>query len=149
MSTLNKWSPAQRDMDAVSKVDLSLARENGRLCRVGRLMRQKGISVVRTAKYKVATDSDHRVNIAPNLLYRGFMADAPNQKWPYRDASISYRLTGGRYQPGLDPSRLALLGCDPGLAVPSSHRPACFERKARSGSRMNRNLAIRASHGSW
>lgn len=33
--------------------------------RVGRLMRQNGISVVRTRKHKVTTDSDHKFNIAP------------------------------------------------------------------------------------
>ena len=38
--------------------------------RIGRLMRQNGISVVRTRKHKVTTDSDHKFNIAPNLLDR-------------------------------------------------------------------------------
>jgi len=55
--------------------------------RVGRLMRQNGISVVRTRKYKVTTDSNHRFNIAPNLLDRDFAADRPNQKWA---GDISY-----------------------------------------------------------
>lgn len=49
--------------------------------RVGRLMRQNGISVVRTHKYKVTTDSNHKFNIAPNLLNRNFLADRRNQKW--------------------------------------------------------------------
>ncbi len=49
--------------------------------RVGRLMRQNGISVVRTRMHKVTTDSDHKFNIAPNLLDRDFTADKPNQKW--------------------------------------------------------------------
>jgi putative transposase len=49
--------------------------------RVGRLMRQNGISVVRTHKHKVTTDSNHKFNIAPNLLDRNFAADVPNQKW--------------------------------------------------------------------
>jgi len=49
--------------------------------RIGRLMRQNGISVVRTRKHKVTTYSDHKFNIAPNLLDRDFNADAPNQKW--------------------------------------------------------------------
>jgi transposase InsO family protein len=48
---------------------------------VGRLMRQNGISVVRTRKHKVTTDSNHKFNIAPNLLDRNFAADGPNQKW--------------------------------------------------------------------
>ncbi len=44
-------------------------------------MRQNGISVVRTRKHKVTTDSNHKFNIAPNLLDRNFIADQPNQKW--------------------------------------------------------------------
>jgi len=49
--------------------------------RVGRIMRRNSISVVRTHKYKVTTDSNHKFNIAPNLLNRNFSADQPNQKW--------------------------------------------------------------------
>jgi putative transposase len=49
--------------------------------RVGRLMRQNGISVVRTRKHKVTADSNHKFNIAHNLLNRNFEADRPNQKW--------------------------------------------------------------------
>ncbi len=55
--------------------------------RVGRLMRENDISVVRTRKHKVTTDSNHKFNIAPNLLDRNFNADAPNQKWA---GDISY-----------------------------------------------------------
>ena len=49
--------------------------------RVGRLMRENGIKVIRTHKYKATTDSNHTFNIAPNLLAQNFSADAPNQKW--------------------------------------------------------------------
>ncbi len=55
--------------------------------RVGRLMRDNGISVVRTRKYKATTDSNHRFDIAPNLLNRDFTATLPNQKWA---GDISY-----------------------------------------------------------
>ena len=55
--------------------------------RVGCLMRQNGISVVRTRKRKVTTDSDHKFNIAPNLLDRDFAAKQTNQKWA---GDISY-----------------------------------------------------------
>lgn len=55
--------------------------------RVGRLMRDNGIRVFRTRKYKVTTDSNHRFNVAPNLLDRNFTADRPNQKWA---GDISY-----------------------------------------------------------
>ena len=76
--------------------------------RVGRLMRENGIVVERTRKFKTTTDSDHTFNIAPNLLDRDFTADGPNQKWPYGGASTGYRLTGGRYQLHLDPRGLAV-----------------------------------------
>jgi len=55
--------------------------------RVGRLMRQNGISVVRTRKHKATTDSNHKFNIAPNLLDRNCAADGPNRKWA---GDISY-----------------------------------------------------------
>lgn len=49
--------------------------------RVGRLMRQNGIQVIRSRKFKRTTDSDHAFNIAPNLLQQDFTASGPNQKW--------------------------------------------------------------------
>ncbi|CQR87167.1 IS3 family transposase [Paracoccus aminovorans] len=55
--------------------------------RVGRLMRENGIAVERTRKFKATTDSDHTFNIAPNLLDRDFRAAGPNQKWA---GDISY-----------------------------------------------------------
>ena len=58
--------------------------------RVGRLMRQNGIKVIRTRAYKITTDSNHAFTIAPNLLDQDFSADAPNQKWA---GDISYICT--------------------------------------------------------
>lgn len=55
--------------------------------RVGRLMKENAISIVRTRKYKATTDSNHRFNISQNLLDRDFSASAPNQKWA---GDISY-----------------------------------------------------------
>ena len=49
--------------------------------RVGRLMRDNGIKIIRTQKHKVTTDSNHASNISPNLLDQDFSADGPNQKW--------------------------------------------------------------------
>ena len=49
--------------------------------RVGRLMRENGIKIIRTQKYKVTTDSNHTFNISPNLLDQDFFAYGPNQKW--------------------------------------------------------------------
>ena len=59
--------------------------------RVGRLVRQNGISVVRTRKHKVTSDSNHKFNIAPNLLNRDFTAARPNQKWVVDLSSIRIR----------------------------------------------------------
>ena len=54
---------------------------------MGRLMRENGIVVERTRKFKATTDSNHTFNIAPNLLDRNFDAPVPNQKWA---GDISY-----------------------------------------------------------
>jgi transposase InsO family protein len=49
--------------------------------RVGRLMRQNAIQVIRTRKYKATTDSNHLLNISPILFGQDFQASEPNQKW--------------------------------------------------------------------
>jgi transposase InsO family protein len=77
--------------------------------RVGRLMRQNGISVVRTRKHKVTTDSNHKFNIAPNLLDHNFSTDQPNKKW------------AGDINLYLDPRRLAVSCGDPGLTFTPCH----------------------------
>lgn len=48
-----------------------------RLCR---LMRESGIQVVRSRKFKRTADSIHAFNIAPNLLQPTFSAAGVNQK---------------------------------------------------------------------
>jgi putative transposase len=55
--------------------------------RVDRLMRDNGIKIIRTQKYRATTDSNHAFNIAPNLLDQNFSATGPNQKWA---GDISY-----------------------------------------------------------
>lgn len=49
--------------------------------RVGRLMSQNGIKVLRTHKYRATTDSAHNLSVAPNLLDQDFATTGPNQKW--------------------------------------------------------------------
>ena len=66
--------------------------------RVGRLMRENGIVIERTRKSKATTDSDHRFNIAPNLLEGDFTADQPNQKWA-GDISYIWTREGWLYLP--------------------------------------------------
>jgi putative transposase len=43
-------------------------------------MRDNGIKIIRTQKYKATMDGNHTFDIAPNLLDQGFSADRPNQK---------------------------------------------------------------------
>ena len=49
--------------------------------RVERLMREHGIRARHKRKFKVTTDSKHKLPIAPNLLDRDFVPAAPNQVW--------------------------------------------------------------------
>jgi len=49
--------------------------------RLRRLMRQNGISVVRSHRHMATTDSNHKFKIAPNLRERHFTENQPNQKW--------------------------------------------------------------------
>ena len=60
-------------------------------------MRQNGISVVRTRKHKVTTDSDHKFNIAPNLLDRDFMAGSTKPEMGGRHIDISGQARVGLY----------------------------------------------------
>ena len=82
--------------------------------RVGRLMKENDIRVVRTRKYKATTDSNHRFNIAPNLLDRDFSASAPNQKWAgdiaFDGKMIHWIIFSNRLT--LDPRGVALSGHD-------------------------------------
>jgi len=62
--------------------------------RVGRLMRQNAIQVIRTRKHEATTDSNHSLNISPNLLDREFHATGPNQKCTLIDTA--YQIPGDR-----------------------------------------------------
>ena len=54
-------------------------------------MRQNGIQVIRSRKFKRTTDSDHILNIAPYLLQQDFTASGPNQKWAGDIPSVRMR----------------------------------------------------------
>jgi putative transposase len=50
--------------------------------RIGRLMREHDLNSRQRRRLRVATtDSKHAHPVAPNVLERDFVADAPNQKW--------------------------------------------------------------------
>ena len=59
-------------------------RENGESCsknRVAKRMNHLGLQAQAKRKFKVTTDSNHNLPVAPNVLNRDFTAFKPNQKW--------------------------------------------------------------------
>ena len=57
---------------------------------VARIMRENDIMAKRRRKFKVTTDSNHRLPVAENLLDRQFTVAAPNRAWV---CDITYILT--------------------------------------------------------
>ena len=53
-------------------------------------MKRQGLVAKAAKRFKLTTDSDHKLPIAPNLLNREFEAKAPNQKWA---GDITYLMT--------------------------------------------------------
>ena len=49
--------------------------------RVWRLMKQHGLRVKTTKRFRVTTNSDHKRPVAPNLVQRNFTAEAPDRLW--------------------------------------------------------------------
>jgi putative transposase len=49
--------------------------------RVERLMRENGIAARRKRRFCRTTDSNHESPIAPNVLERNFVQEAPNKVW--------------------------------------------------------------------
>jgi len=49
--------------------------------RVARRMQHLGLQAQAKKKFKVTTDSNHKLPVAENLLNRDFSATGPNQKW--------------------------------------------------------------------
>jgi putative transposase len=59
--------------------------------RVARLMQDLGLQGLSPRKFRVTTDSNHKSEVAPNVLAREFMADKANDKWV---TDITYIWTG-------------------------------------------------------
>jgi transposase InsO family protein len=49
--------------------------------RVWRLMKQHGLRVKTTKRFKITTNSDHKRPVASNLVQRNFSAEAPDRLW--------------------------------------------------------------------
>ena len=109
--------------------------------RVGRLMWENGIKIVRTREFRATTDSNHAFNIAPNLLDQDFPADGPNQKWA-GDISFIWTSEGWLYLAViLDLYSRRVIGWPP------SHRYCVSTAGQRYSNRMKRELATRAGYG--
>jgi len=59
------------------------------------LMRENGIVAIRTRKYKVTTDSNHTLAVAPNLLDRDFSATARYADWLSTQTSAQFEISKG------------------------------------------------------
>lgn len=59
-------------------------------------MKRQGLVPKAAKLFKVTTDSDHSLPVAPNLLDRDFTAEAPNQKWA-GDITYLYTTEGWLY----------------------------------------------------
>ena len=71
--------------------------------RVGRFMHKNDIRVKQSRKCKVTSNSNHAVNIAPNLFNQNFSADKTNQTWA-GDSSYVWTREGGALsgRPGIE-----------------------------------------------
>ena len=83
------WSLSRRPLTTVTRPMVPAAsrrelREQGTRVgknRVWRLMKQHGLRVKTTKRFKVTTNSDHKRPVAPNLVQRNFSAEAPDRLW--------------------------------------------------------------------
>ena len=67
---------SRRIAQGLTKVGLTIGR-----CRARTLMRKLGLFVQRKRKFKVTTDSNHSLPVAPNLLDRNFCPISANVAW--------------------------------------------------------------------
>ena len=63
------------------KDDLHSNKEQVSRARISRLMAQEGLQSTHGKKYKVTTDSRHKLPISPNFLNRDFDPQRPNQAY--------------------------------------------------------------------
>jgi len=65
--------------------------------RVARIMRESGLRAKASRKYKVTTNSNHQLSVAPNLLGQDFSANKANTKWV---SDITYSVPGALGEQG-------------------------------------------------
>ena len=60
------------------------------------LMKKAGVAVKHLKKFRITTDSNHKLPVAPNLLDRRFAVDRPNTAW-CTDISYIWTIEGWLY----------------------------------------------------
>lgn len=83
---------ASKQRDGARRIQAQLA-EDGEQADVKTIadsMRRQNLVPKAARKFKVTTNSDHKLPVAPNLLEQDFSASAPNQKWA---GDITYLMT--------------------------------------------------------
>lgn len=76
--------------------DLCASGHNCSRKRVARLMREAGIAAKMKKKFKVTTQVNPKLPVAPNRLQQDFKAEAPNEKW-VADLTYIWTLEGWLY----------------------------------------------------
>ena len=81
-----------KQRDGARRLQVELA-ENGdphNIKTIADSMRRQALVAKAARKFKVTTDSNHKLPVAANLLAQNFEAEAPNQKWA---GDITYLMT--------------------------------------------------------
>ncbi|WP_345887509.1 IS3 family transposase [Shewanella algae] len=83
---------ASKQRDGARRIQAELADDGERanVKTIADSMRRQPLVPKAARKFKVTTNSDHRLPVAPNLLGRDFTAAAPNEKWV---GDITYLMT--------------------------------------------------------
>lgn len=83
---------ASKQRDGARRIQVELS-ENGEQADVKTIadsMKRQHLTPKAARKFKVTTNSEHKLPVAPNLLEQDFSASAPNQKWV---SDITYLMT--------------------------------------------------------
>ena len=83
---------ASKGRNGARRIQADLAAQGGRhdVKTISRSMRRQQLVAKAARKFKVTTNSNHKLPVAPNLLDQNFTATEPNQKWA---GDITYLMT--------------------------------------------------------
>ena len=89
---------SSKERDGAVRIQRELAErgEPYNIKTIRRSMKRQHLVAKARRRFKVTTDSDHVLPIAPNLLARNFVAEKPNQKW-VGDITYLYTSEGWLY----------------------------------------------------